>query len=159
MYATMSGWWTVSTVAKSRALNASSPFFMSASRRAVRLVSVVVGMMTSFLVGDTSVHGRDDRDLLWCMGVLAAIACGDQRPARALLAPRACGQPRSPLPAVAKGSRSHFLRVRSYFSVSYNIWLGVYSSLALRDVGLGTSHVSFSAVPFVVWLQAPHPDR
>jgi len=29
----------------------------------------------------------------------------------------------------------------------------------LRDVGLGTSHVSFSAVPFVVWLQAPHPDR
>src|SRR6185312_13519255 len=148
MYATMSGWWTVSTVAKSRALNASSPFFMSASRRAVRLVSVVVGMMTSFLVGDTSVHGRDDRDLLWCMGVLAAIACGDQGPARALLAPRACGQPRSPLPAVAKGSRSHFLRVRSYFSVSYNILArGVYSSLALRDVGLGTSHVSFSAVP------------
>src|ERR1700722_12858288 len=48
MYATMSGWWTVSTVGKSRALNASSPFFISASRRAVRLVSVVVGMMTPF---------------------------------------------------------------------------------------------------------------
>jgi hypothetical protein len=46
MYATMSGWWTSSTAAKSRALKASSPFFMSASRRAVRLVSsIVVGMM------------------------------------------------------------------------------------------------------------------
>src|SRR5580704_8967352 len=48
MYAIMSGWWTVSTVAKSRALNASSPFFMTASRRAVRLVSVEVDIMTPF---------------------------------------------------------------------------------------------------------------
>src|ERR1700692_3762078 len=46
MYATMSGWWTVSTVAKSRALNASSPFFISVRRCAVRLVpSVGVVMM------------------------------------------------------------------------------------------------------------------
>src|ERR1700730_2173990 len=44
----MSGWWTVSTAAKSRALNASSPFFINASRRAVRLVSVVVGIMAPF---------------------------------------------------------------------------------------------------------------
>src|SRR5712675_273258 len=51
MYATMSGWWTSSTAAKSRALNASSPFFISARRRAVRLVvSVVAGIVTPFLV-------------------------------------------------------------------------------------------------------------
>src|SRR6266567_3038842 len=59
MYAIMSGWWTSSTAAKSRALNASSPFFISASRCAVRLVSVVADMMTPLLVGDTSIHGRD----------------------------------------------------------------------------------------------------
>src|SRR6266566_9828236 len=52
MYATMLGWWTASTAAKSRALNASSPFFMSASRCAVRLVvSVVGGMMAPFFAG------------------------------------------------------------------------------------------------------------
>src|SRR2546428_9921539 len=45
MCATMFGWWTVSTAAKSRALNASSPFFMSASRCAVRVaLSVMVAM-------------------------------------------------------------------------------------------------------------------
>src|ERR1700726_1059171 len=47
----MSRWWTWSTVAKSRSLNASSPFFMSASRRVVRLwVSVVVAIVTPFRV-------------------------------------------------------------------------------------------------------------
>src|SRR5271166_3295506 len=56
MYAIMSGWWTVSTAAKSRSLNASSPFFMSASRCAVRLVSVVAGM-TRFLSGVDSYFG------------------------------------------------------------------------------------------------------
>src|SRR4029077_19899253 len=74
----MSGWWTSSTAAKSRALNASSPLFISASRRAVRLVSVVMGMMTSFLVGDTSVDGRDDRDAVRCMRVRAVGAGGSQ---------------------------------------------------------------------------------
>src|SRR5882762_1338857 len=45
MCATMSGWWTVSTAAKSRALNASSPLFISASRCAVRAaLSVMVAM-------------------------------------------------------------------------------------------------------------------
>src|SRR6476646_8727750 len=78
MYAIMSGWWTWSTAAKSRALKASSPLFISASKCAVRLVSVVVGMMTSFLVGDTSVHGRDDRDAPRRMGVRADGACGRQ---------------------------------------------------------------------------------
>jgi len=51
MYATMAGWWTSSTTAKSRALNASSPFFMSASRRAVRLVSWVGMVMMTPLAG------------------------------------------------------------------------------------------------------------
>src|SRR4029077_1979340 len=52
-----------------------------------------------------------------------------------------------------------FLEYALILASATTFWLGVYSSLALRDVGLGTSHVSFSAVPFVVWLQAPHPDR
>src|SRR6185436_11065900 len=47
MYPTMSGWWTVSTAAKSRALNASSPFFMSASRCSVRVEVLVLVAMRS----------------------------------------------------------------------------------------------------------------
>src|SRR5215472_2171697 len=46
----MPGWWTWSTAAKSRALNASSPFFMSASRCVVRLVSRAVVVMTALLL-------------------------------------------------------------------------------------------------------------
>src|SRR6266480_6616745 len=45
MCATMSGWWTASTASQSRALKASSPFVMSSSRCAVRLVSSVVVAM------------------------------------------------------------------------------------------------------------------
>src|SRR6185312_12535558 len=78
----MSGWWTSSTAAKSRALNASSPLFISASRRAVRLVSVVAVMMAPFLVGDTSVDGRDDRDAVRGMRVRADGAGGSQFQAR-----------------------------------------------------------------------------
>src|SRR4030088_2378342 len=60
----MSRWWTWSTVAKSRSLNASSPFFMSASRCVVRLsVSVVVAIMTPLectiiLVSTLTIYAR-----------------------------------------------------------------------------------------------------
>jgi len=55
MWATMSGWCTAFIPAKSWALNASSPFFMSSSRCAVRVVvSVVVVMGSLFLVEDAS---------------------------------------------------------------------------------------------------------
>src|SRR4029077_18664997 len=104
---------------------------MSASRCAVRLVvSVVVGMMAPFprFLVDASVDGRDDRDVLWCMGVLAAVARGDPGPARALLALRAGVQPRSPVDR--RGDKDHdliFLELTLILEFTTIFWAGVYS--------------------------------